>query len=184
MEIQKLELNPRERLGKGAARQVRKRADVPVVVYGKDRDTEHYSVNAHDLETALAHHARLLQLNQGKKQLGVCLVREIQRHPVSEDVMHADFYSVQPEDKIQLQLPVRLTGRPVGVKQGGQVRTLLHRVNVECKTADLPMFYEIDITRLEAGSTLLVRDLPLGDIKVLNHEHVAVVQITKPRDKT
>jgi large subunit ribosomal protein L25 len=110
-------------------------------------------------------------------------VRDIQRHPVNEQVVHVDFMVVQPDQKVTTELPVRLNGNPIGVKQGGQVRRLLGRVKVNCAVADLPSFFDIDITNLEAGRNLLVKDLGSEKIRLLNPDHVAVVQITKARPK-
>jgi large subunit ribosomal protein L25 len=177
-----LETLSRERLGKGGARQQRLKSMVPVVVYGRNQETRHLAVKAHDLQMALSRHARLIDL-QTEGGVLPCLVREVQRHPVSEEVIHADFMVVQPSQRVTLDLPVRLVGNPIGVKQGGQVRKLMAKVRVSCLVADLPSFFEIDITNLEAGRNLLVKDLSTEQMRLLNPDHVAVVQITKMRAK-
>ncbi|MBI5828123.1 MAG: 50S ribosomal protein L25 [Chloroflexi bacterium] len=178
-----LEVLDRERLGKGGARQTRRQKLVPVVVYGQNQETRHLAVKAHDLSMALAKHTRLFDLTAGDGAVTSCLVRDVQRHPVSEDVVHVDFLVVQAGQRVTTELPVRLLGTPIGVKQGGQVRKLMARVRVSCQVAELPSFFDIDITNLEAGRNLLVKDLSTEQLRLLNPEHVAVVQITKMRAK-
>jgi large subunit ribosomal protein L25 len=178
-----LEALNRDRLGKGGARQTRRDKLVPVVVYGQKQETRHFAVKAHDLEMALARHARVIDLATGDGKVQSCLIRDIQRHPVSEHVLHVDFMVVESGQRVTTELPVRLVGNPIGVKQGGQVRRLLAKVRVNCVVADLPSFFDIDITNLEAGRNLLVKDLGSEAIHLLNPDHVAVVQITKMRAK-
>jgi large subunit ribosomal protein L25 len=178
-----LEALNRERLGKGGARTTRRGALVPVVVYGKNLETRHFSVKAHALDMALQHHARVLELKTDDGACLNCLIRDIQRHPVSESVLHVDFMVVDNDQRVVTELPVVLLGNPIGVKQGGQVRKLLAKVRVSCKVSDLPTFFELDITNLEAGGNMLVKDLSTPTVKLLNAEHVAVVQITKMRTK-
>ncbi|MFA7331572.1 MAG: 50S ribosomal protein L25 [Candidatus Delongbacteria bacterium] len=178
-----LEALNRDRLGKGGARTTRRGELVPVVVYGKNLETRHLSVKAHALEMALQHHARVVELKTADGALHNCLIRDIQRHPVSEAVLHVDFMAVENEQRVVTELPVVLIGNPIGVKQGGQVRRLINKVRVSCKVSDIPAFFEIDITNLEAGGNVLVRDLGTPTLKLLNPDHVAVVQITKMRTK-
>jgi len=177
-----LEALNRDRLGKGGARQTRRGDLVPVVVYGRNQETLHLAVKAHDLDMLLARQERLVDLQAGGEVLP-CLIRDIQRHPVSEKVVHADFMTVTPDQKVATDLPVRLLGNPVGVKQGGQVRRLMAKVRVACQVSDLPHYFDIDITNLEAGRNLLVKDLHQEHIRLLNPDHVAIVQITKARAK-
>lgn len=184
MQNSKLVAQRRERLGKGGARETRRQSQVPVVVYGKNRETLHASMDSHDLGMALTRHARILDVELEGEQPLSCLIRDIQRHPVTEELLHVDLLVVAAEDVVRTELPVKLKGSPVGVKQGGQVRRLLHKVTVDCKVAELPSFYEVDVTRLEAGRNLLVKDIRREGIRLLNPDHVAVVQITKPRVST
>jgi large subunit ribosomal protein L25 len=178
-----LEALNRDRLGKGGARQSRMKNLVPVVVYGQNQETRHLAVKAHDLEMLLSKQVRLVDIKCDDGAVLPCLVREIQRHPVSEVVIHVDFLVVQETQRVTINLPVRLSGNPVGVKQGGQVRKLMTKVKVNCQVKDLPSFFEIDITNVEAGRNLLVKDLSTETIRLLNPDHVAVVQITKARTK-
>lgn len=181
MQSMKLLASRRERLGKGGARETRRQSLVPVVVYGKEHETTHFAVPSHELGQALAHHARIfeLEIEGGDSIKG--LIREIQRHPVTDEVVHMDLLAVSPDDVVRTELPIKLNGSPRGVKQGGMVRRLLHKVRVDIKAADVPSFFEIDITNLEAGRNLLIKDLKRDDMRLLNPDHVAVVQITKPR---
>lgn len=184
MQSSKLAAISRDRLGKGGARETRRQAMVPVVVYGKGQETRHFAVKAHDLGLTIDHHARILELEVEGGSSVNGLIRDIQRHPVTDEILHMDLLLVSDEDVVRTELPIRLKGSPVGVKQGGQVRSLLHRVTVDCKVADLPTFFEVDVTTLQAGRNLLVKDIKREGLRVLNPDHVAVVQITKPRVST
>jgi len=178
-----LEAVSRDRLGKGGARTTRRGEMVPVVVYGKDQETRHLAINAHELTMTLARHARLVELKTADGLQLSCLIRDVQRHPVTEGVLHVDFLAVTPDQTVVTELPVQLLGNPIGVKQGGQVRKLLSKVRVSCRVSELPTFFDVDITNLEAGSNLLIKDLRKLGLKLLNHDHVAVAQITKMRAK-
>jgi large subunit ribosomal protein L25 len=183
METLTLELTARPRLGKGGARQTRMASLVPVVIYGRDQEAVHYSVDSHTLTLAIGKQNRVFTLKSEDKTFDTCVTREIQRHPVTDAIEHVDFFAVKESDNIELTLPIKLTGEPIGIKQGGQMRTLMHKVNIECQVKDIPKFVEIDITNLNAGTTMLIRDVK-HDVKILAPEHVAIVQITKPRAET
>ena len=183
MSIPTLQAIDREKVGKGAARSLRRDSKVPVVLYGNKVETSHHAVDAKELDTALLHHARVIVLAVEGKEPVKAVIREIQRHPVSEEVRHVDLLAVQDEDVVTLRIPVRHVGNPVGVKQGGQLRQLITRLEIRCKAVNIPSFVEVDITNLEAGRNMLVKDLPAADYEFVAPPHVAVMQITKPRDK-
>ncbi len=183
MSIPTLQASNREKVGKGASRSLRRDNMIPVVVYGSKVETTHHAVDAKELDTALLHHARVIMLAVEGKEPIKAVIREVQRHPVTEEVRHVDLLAVQDDDVVTLRIPVKHIGNPVGVKQGGQLRQLVTKLEISCKAIDIPSFVEVDITNLEAGRNLLVKDLPKAAYTFIAPPHIAVMQITKPRAK-
>jgi large subunit ribosomal protein L25 len=181
MKVPVMNAQMRETRGKGGARQTRRDGRVPVVMYAKSHAVSHVSIDAKEFDTMIKKQHRILLLEGEGLEKTMCLIHEVQRHPVSEKVIHADFLVVQEDEVVCTKLPIRLVGEAVGVKEGGQIRQLLHYMKVECKIADLPSFFDVDITERHADSTMLVRDLDVEGMEVLNDSHLAVMQMTKPR---
>jgi large subunit ribosomal protein L25 len=181
MKVPVMDAQMREIRGKGGARQTRRDGRVPIVVYARGLDSKHLSIDAKEFDTLILKKHRKFTMKGDGIDETLCVIQDLQRHPVSMKVIHADFIAVTPETVLITKLPVALTGEPVGIKEGGQVRQLLHYVQVECKVELLPPVYEVDTTECHASTTLLVRDLPVGEMKILNDSHLAVMQVTKPR---
>jgi large subunit ribosomal protein L25 len=120
-----------------------------------------------------------LELSNGKKQVAV--VREIQRDPVTSAIYHIDLLGVVRGEKISVTVPVHLVGVPKGIKSGGILEHLTKELTVECLPADLPHFLEVDVSELELGHSLHVRDLHYDKIKILTHDDVAIANVVLPK---
>lgn len=145
-------------------------------------------VDAKQLELMLHHglgeHGMLdlkIQRGRSKKQQTV-LIREVQHHPVTEEVLHVDFYHIDLEQKISASVPVTLVGHADGVKKGGILEHLLREVEIECVAKKMPENTELDVTNLELGHSYHVRDLVLDDdIRVVTDPDRTVVSIVPPK---
>ena len=174
----------RTEAGKGPSGRVRRDGQVPAVVYGLGEDSVAVAVSARELAHILSGASganTLITLKvDGRSQL--TLARQIQRHPVKGSLMHVDFVRVRADRTIQGEIPVHLTGDAEGVARGGVLEQLVHTLTVEALPRDLPPGIEHDMTALEIGSTVHVRDLavPAG-VTVLQAEDELVAQISAPR---
>ena len=186
MNAVELEVQPREREAKkrNRAKALRASGRVPGVVYGGS-DNQLVEVDNKAFERIMNNASSdtvLVDLKyEGKNRLA--LVQEVQHHPLSRQSLHIDFREVKPDQSVVVALPTVPKGEPVGVKtEGGNLEHVLHYLKVKGTPTSLPEFFEIDVTHLSMGQTLLVRDIvaPEG-VEVLTDPSNAVVSITRPR---
>ena len=172
----------RSEFGKGAARRARRAGLVPGVLYGHGGEPVHVDLPAHELFLAVRgqKNALLELVIEGKKQLA--LVKEVQRHPVSRDLLHADFLAVKAGEKVDVEVPVVVIGEPVpGTVHSVEEFTIL----VKAPATSIPENLEVSIEGLEAGSAVHVSDLklPAGVEVELDAETVIVaVQEAAPEE--
>ena len=157
---------------------------MPAVVYGLGAENVPVAVPSRELGHFLsgaagANTVFTLKLD-GADQLA--LARQIQRHPVKGTLLHVDFVRVRADQTIQADVPVHLTGDAEGVARGGVLEQFLYTVSVEARPADVPNSLEIDITALEIGGAMHVRDLAVpSGVVVTNEPDEVLAQISAPR---
>jgi large subunit ribosomal protein L25 len=170
--------------GKGPAGRIRREGLVPAVVYGLGADNVSVSVSSRELVHILSGGSgtnTLITLKiDGADELAIA--RQIQRHPVKGTVMHVDFVRVRADQTIQAEIPVHLVGEAEGAVRGGVLEQLVHTLTVEAKPSDFPPSIEHDVTAIEIGGQVYVRDLtvPAG-VTVLQNGDDLVAQISAPR---
>ncbi|MDG1482936.1 MAG: 50S ribosomal protein L25 [Myxococcota bacterium] len=144
--------------GKGVARKIRREGRIPAVVYrGGDNAT---SVVIDPAEITLKFNRTgnrntlvSLDLESGSR---LCLVREVQRHPVSGNLRHIDFYEVDDNQFITVLVPVEAVGTAQGIKLGGQLQLMRRDLNVRCKPADIPSTISVEVSELDVGEFIRV----------------------------
>ena len=179
-----LKASRRDTGGKGAARKLRGGGQVPAVLYGHGDRTESLSLDAHELDLLL-HHVNpentLIGLDIDGKRSDV-LIREIQRHPWRPEVLHVDFLLVHGDEALKLDVPVRLLGTPVGVRDdGGVLDQVIYDLHIECLPRNIPDSAEVDISEMKIGDSLRVSDITLPNVTILNEADQAVAVVTQPR---
>jgi len=183
----------REDMGKGASRRLRRLADqVPAILYGGDKAPQPLTLVRKDLEHALeneAFYSHVLTIKVGSSSQKAIL-KDLQRHPAKELVMHADFLRVSDDVKIKVNVPIHFTNSDncVGVKtEGGMIEQQTTEIEVQCLPADIPSFIEVDMVDLEVGQIIHLSDitLPEGVTSValaLGEAHdLAVASVLAPR---
>ncbi len=178
-----LKVETRGDTGKEAARSLRRRGFVPAVIYGHGEETQMCMVETKQLEmllTTTAYESTLIDLvtDDGEKRV---LIREVQFHPFKPQVLHIDFLAVRKGEKIRLDVPVRLIGEALGVKEGGILERLRHEVSIRCAPAAIPEALELEISELNIGDSLTVRDLvaPEG-VELLDDASTTICSIVPP----
>jgi len=179
-----LAASPREKTGKGAARQARFAKQVPAVIYGHGRPAQSLMVDALLLEQALSGvepESTLIELTvDGKKTR--TLIREIQRHPIRPDIIHVDFYEIHSGEKVTLKVPVHLVGTADGVRNGGGVLDQVTReVEIEVLPEHIPDRVELEVTALKIGDSLHVRDLAIANATILTGADLTIAVVVPPR---
>lgn len=174
----------RDQHGKGAARKLRAAGRVPAVLYGHGDANRPLSLNALEVEKlfksiSVANTVVTLTLDGGDS--ADALVREVQTHPFKPEVLHVDFIQLHAGEPIKLQVPVRLTGSPVGVRdEGGILDQLIHDLEIECLPRDIPEAAEIDVSELHMGQQVHVSDVRLPRAKVTLDDDVVIARIAGP----
>ncbi|HEY3133683.1 MAG TPA: 50S ribosomal protein L25/general stress protein Ctc [Gemmatimonadaceae bacterium] len=175
----------REVTGKGAARSLRSRGQVPAVIYGHGRDPQPLSLNARDLDKMLGN----IQAESTVIDVTVdghtskTLIREIQRHPIKRQILHVDFQALVAGEKVTVSIPIVLTGIPEGVRlDGGVLDQTLRELEIEVDPSNIPDHAELDVTNLVIGDSLHVSDIKLPDgVEIQDDPETSVAVVAAPR---
>lgn len=157
----KLDAQPRTLTGR-KVRQLRAQGLVPVVVYGKDQAPVQLQVAARQLDTTLHHggFSQLVTVNVQGGGIHNVLIREVQRHPVTNRFTHADFYAVNMSEKQHVSVPVSGVGKPLALATGLMVLQGMDMVEIRALPADIPASIEVDITALTPETPITIANLP------------------------
>ena len=191
MEATELKACIRTESGKGPARRLREKELIPAVFYGRGQDATLLSVNATDLLKIIKAKKKnvfIKLLIEGDNRLEkLSLMKELQIEPVSRRFYHADFYEIRMDHKLTLEIPIRFSGTPIGVQNGGELQHLKRDLKVSCLPSDLPDFIDLDVSGLDIGNSIKVQDIKVpegitvldpGDVGVAM---VAVVKVSVPQ---
>lgn len=155
MEMVEIRIERRAGHGKGAARKLRRAGTIPAIFYGPGRTTVSVGVTADEFAKKLAHleGSHLIRLvNDGGKDAELhdkaVLLREVQRHPVSDDVLHIDFFEVSLTERLTVSVPLHFVGKAAGVVDGGILQPVVREIEVECLPTEIPEFIEVDVSAL------------------------------------
>jgi large subunit ribosomal protein L25 len=197
MEFAKVNVDVRSAAKKGAARRVRSGGAVPGVLYGRKREPLAVTFNEKELLTSLDKEKRrntVLTLNvrtqggQGGKagestaEEVTAMVRDAQIHPLSRRLVHVDFLAVDLNAEVHVTVPLVLTGKAIGVTNGGNLHQSMHMVPVAAKPAAIPTKLEVDVSALEIGDALHVSDLKLGaGVRVVLDAKEAIASVVAPK---
>jgi large subunit ribosomal protein L25 len=162
----KLKVEPRTETGRSAARRLKARGIVPAVVYGGKEKSQPLQVSARDINAMLSHASGeniLVELEiAGQKATRPALLQEVQHSPVGGDVLHVDFHAISMDEKIQADVPLEALGVATGVKNfGGLLDQNLRLLPIECLPGDLPDRITVDVSALNIGDAIHVRDIKL-----------------------
>jgi large subunit ribosomal protein L25 len=162
----KLKAEHRSETGRSAVRKLKARGIIPAVIYGGKDKPQPLQVSARDINTILSHASGeniLVELEiEGEKSGRTALLQEIQHSPVGGSVLHLDFHAVSMDEKIEADVPVEAIGVANGVKNfGGLLEQSLRSLTIECLPRDLPDRITVDVSALNIGDSIHVRDMQL-----------------------
>jgi large subunit ribosomal protein L25 len=175
-------------VGNGPARRLRQTGQIPAVLYGPKTESVLLSVNKSDLDLVLKKGRssqiilNLVIQNNGETYTRPAMIKELQVHPVSRRYLHIDFYEIDMDRKITVGVRVVTTGKSVGVERGGILQIIRRELEVECLPFEVPESIVIDITDLDMGDSVHVKDISLdGDVEFLGESNLTVVTILTPK---
>lgn len=188
MKETKLTAKLREAKGSAASGRLRRTGWFPAVVYGEGRPGLDIQLNEHDFVMMLRSHRSenmILDLAvEGLEKTYKVMLKAMQHHPITGRVIHVDFYEVSMTRAIQIEVPVKLVGVPNGVtNQGGMLEHVMRTMALECLPGDVIEELELDVTALDIGDTLRVRDVPVdtSKFKLLDDLDQVIVAVAAPR---
>ncbi len=186
MELREITVERRNETGKQVAKRLRRRGLIPAVLYGR-RSSEPVAVNPKDILRATSSHgggAHLLTLRFAEDgETRTAIIRELQVHPVGEELLHVDLQEVAMDRAITVAVPVHYVGEAVGVKeQKGVLGMILRGVQVSCLPGLIPDRIEADVAGLRIGDVLTVASLKVpSGVRILNDPDQAVATVSPPR---
>lgn len=180
MEIIKIAGVKRETFGKKGSKEIRKNGMIPCVIYGNGESLS-FAVNEKDVRKLIyTPNSYLVEFDiDGKQEKGV--MREVQYHPVNDQVLHIDFYHVVPGKAVAIDIPVKLIGNAEGVKEGGKLALSKRKLRVSGDIDKFPDTLDIDVTKLGLGKSIFVGDLQYDGITILTPATTAICAVKMTR---
>lgn len=177
----------RTELGKKATKEIRKSGNVPCVIYGEKKDENgnplaiHFSVSEKEINKLIyTPHIYLVDINIDGVDYKAVL-KEVQFHPVKDNVLHVDFYEVHAEKPIVMGVPVQAQGLAAGVRAGGRLMMMVRKLNVRAMYDQIPEKLFVDVTALQLGKTIKAGDLQFEGLELVTPKEVIVCAVKMTR---
>jgi large subunit ribosomal protein L25 len=162
-----LKVTQREDTGRSASRRLRKANQIPAILYGKHTDPVKLSVDSKEflkMLKSISGRKTIIELESEGRDKSLSFLQEVQRDPIKDIFLHADFQEVRADEKFEVEVPIVVKGEAVGVKmQNGILEIASHTVKVRCLAKDLPGAIEVDVTNVNVEETVKVSGLPQLD---------------------
>ena len=181
-----LEVFKRESLGKQANKKYRKDGFVPAVIYGKNKENLNILIDPIKLKKLLKNEAgenTIIEMKLDKSDLKKnVLLKDAHLDTLTSDPLHLDFYEITDGVDVKVSSPLLFEGKPEGVKNGGVNQTLSNEIKIKCLPTNIPNVIEINISDLNIGDTLRVKDIkPMDGIEILSNPESTIISILAPR---
>ena len=170
----------RGNVGKKDAKKIRMDGSVPCVVYGGKEQLHFYTDAKNFQKIVFTPEVCFVKLNLNEKEYDVIL-QDIQYHPVTDNIMHADFMELNPEKHIIMNIPVKVSGVAPGVLKGGKVVQKFRKLKVKALPANMPELIEVSINGLEIGQNVKVSDVPAEKFTILDNKNNTIVGVSVTR---
>ncbi|MBL4752187.1 MAG: 50S ribosomal protein L25 [Flavobacteriales bacterium] len=180
MKIIEIAGEPREQRGKKYAKLLRRKGMVPCILYGGKEQT-HFSSDKRSFKSLIfTPDFHGVKLTVGGQQFNAVL-REVQYHPVTDEILHVDFMELFDDKKVAVRIPVKLVGQSPGVGEGGQLIQKTRKLVVKALPADFPDFIEIKLDDLMVNQSIQVANLDLPGLEFLDGGNVVIVRVKAPK---
>jgi large subunit ribosomal protein L25 len=185
LETLEIRVDARDKTRKRDAKRLLREGKIPGILYGPKTqavplalDKREFSSRVADLEGS-----HLVRLKSESSALAdkVALVKEMQYHPISGDVIHTDLYEVDLTAKITVNVPLHFVGKAEGVVRGGILQPIVREIEVECLPLDIPAFFEVDVSRLDIGDSIHVEELTIPEgVSAVFESNFPLVAVVPP----
>src|SRR4051812_40452379 len=184
MEIIKLSATPRSEAGKGSSRRLRRAGQIPAIAYGKELAATQLAVVPKSLLQVLtAPHGKntVVELDVAGGEKLTVMVRDYAYHPISRELVHADFVQVKLDQPVDVEVPLFTTGKAKGVVTGGVLQQVFRRIPIRALPEQIPVKIEVDVTDLDLGEAFKAHQIPLPPgVKVRLPDDQSVVVVAAP----
>lgn len=171
----------RGELGTRTAKALRSEGKVPCVIYSEGKEATHFAIYQADFKnlvyTPNVYKVRINLDGQNHE----AILQDIQFHPVSDAILHADFMTVDANKKVVMEVPIRVVGNSPGVRGGGKLVVKINRLRVRGLIADMPDFIDVTIDALEIGQSAKVRQIAIDKLEILDAQENAIVSVKTTR---
>ncbi len=182
-----VELDMREETGKGNSKKLRKMGRIPAIVYGKGKKSVSVTMDPQKLREILTSETgenTIFSINlAGKKGKNKVMIKDFQKDPVTDEIIHADLIMIDVKKAIDVDVPIHLIGTPVGVKeQGGILDFIVREVKVACLPTEIPEKIELDVSHLSIGQHISISDIKVEkEIKILDDLERTIAVVSPPK---
>jgi len=185
LETLEIQVDARDKQRKRDAKRLLRGGKIPGILYGPKTKPVALELNKKEFTSRVAglEGSHLVRLKSSAALLAekVALVKEMQFHPISGDVIHADLYEVDLTIKIQVRAPLHFVGKAVGVVRGGILQPIVREIEVECLPLDIPEFFDVDVSALDIGDSVHIEELTMPEgITAIHESNFALVTVVPP----
>lgn len=185
METLEIQVEARDVKNKREARRLRRDGKIPGVLYGPRTPAVPVELNKKEFSNRVAglEGSHLIRLKSESAALAskVALVKEMQYHPITGDVIHTDLYEVDLTVKIQVNVPLHFVGKAAGVVRGGILQPIVREIEVECLPMDIPQFFNVEVSALDIGDAVHIEELQMPEgVSAIYETNLALVTVVPP----
>ena len=185
METLEIQVETRDVTSKRQARRLRRAGKIPGVLYGPRTPPVPVELNKKEFSSRVAglEGSHLIRLKSESTALAakVALVKEMQYHPITGDVIHTDLYEVDLTAKIQVHVPLHFMGKAAGVVRGGILQPIVREIEVECLPMDIPEFFNVEVSALDIGDAVHIEELQMPEgVSAIYETNFALVTVVPP----
>ena len=185
MDTLEIQVEARTKQRKRDARRLLRAGKIPAILYGPKMAPVALALDKKEFSRRVAglQGSHLVRMKSAAAELAekVALVKDMQFHPITDDVIHADFYEVDLSARIQVHVPLHFVGKAVGIVNGGILQPILREIEVECLPLDIPEFFDVDVSALDIGDSVHIEDLHMPEgVVSMAEDNLALVTVVPP----
>ncbi len=185
MDTLEIQVEARTKQRKRDARRLLRAGKIPAILYGPKMAPVTLALDKKEFSRRVAglQGSHLVRMKSAAAELAekVALVKDMQFHPITDDVIHADFYEVDLSARIQVHVPLHFVGKAVGIVNGGILQPILREIEVECLPLDIPEFFDVDVSALDIGDSVHIEDLHMPEgVVSMAEDNLALVTVVPP----
>lgn len=182
MEKQSLKVSIRTEISKSARSKIRSNGRVPGIFYSRVNKPIPIEVSEKAIKPfVFTSKTHLISLDLENDKQYDCVVKDVQFDPVTESIVHFDLLGLIEGEMFQLEVPIQFKGTAIGIKEGGIVQQVLHKLEIECYPKDIPQFLTVDITNLKLGESIHPTDLFFENVTILTPPETVIVAVVHPK---